>query len=552
MLLRRLAPGAPVLALVLLHCSSDPPTTTPQADAGSDGTTTPQPDAGPDPLDAQVDAPVDAAPDAEALVPTNTEGGGTRFEARYNELELEDGTLTRTFEGFYDRTLGTICHVGSAGVDKFYCLPDVALGGEQVTFSDAACTQRAVAHPTVWTSTVADFGVGCEHDFYKQGAATTSRLIYYKDDGGACVSRTVLGSDSVYPITPLAISQLGEFTKATETFPFPEERGGSRLVLRGDRFTHPDGSFVSRAPAIFDSQLASTGEEALAVDGVSRFIPARRAASAGSSFFGEGTCAAGGNLLALTISPSPDSCSSTPERRAGWYQTVGAGSGCSRREYHPRPTTTPLTSWWYQPGDGTCAAAPPERLAKIEVYPAGSSTDEAPPTTLVALTHRWATRPFAAISGTQVVAKSDVTESADGLSVRTRGVQLFLKVNDTPCRAGFGAPGDARCRPEPSVTSTFTELYSDAACTLKTIGRLSDVGCDRASWPKKYIHNQGSRYPMYRYPTGLGTRAAVWEKRGVTCVAVPPTAAPDYFDLSTLTVVPETEFPKVVRGKFEP
>lgn len=548
MLLRRLAPGAPVLALVLFHCSSDPPTTTPQADAGSDGTTTPQPDAGPEPLDAQVDA----APDAETLVPTNTESGGTRFEARYNELELEDGTLTRTFEGFYDRTLGTMCHVGSAGVDKFYCLPDALLGSGSA-FLDASCTQAATVQPATTLYTVADdASTTCDHDYRKLGPATTARVAYHKDGAGACVASNLATYQALYPLTPIAIGSLGEFTKATETFPFPEERGGSRLVLRGDRFTHPDGSFVSRAPAIFDSQLASTGEEALAVDGMRRFIPARRAASAGSSFFGEDTCAAGGNLLALTISPSPDSCSSTPERRAGWYQTVRAASGCSRREYHPRPTTTPLTSWWYHPGDGTCAAATPERLAKIEVYPAGSSTDEAPPTTLVALTHRWASRPFAAISGTQVVAKSDVTESADGLSLRTRGAQLFLKVNDTPCRPGFGAPGDARCRPDPDVTSTFTELYSDAGCTLKTIGRLSDVSCDRASWPKKYIHNQESSYPMYRYPTGLGTRAAVWEKRGVTCVAVPPTAAPDYFDLSTLTVVPETEFPKVVRGKFEP
>jgi hypothetical protein len=217
----------------------------------------------------------------------------------------------------------------------------------------------------------------------------------------------------------------------------------------------------------------------------------------------------------------------------------------------PAPHPPPLSSWWY-PGDGTCAAAKPERLAKIEVYPAGSSTDEAPPTTLVALTHRWASRPFAAISGTQLVAKSEVTESADGLSLRTRGVQLFLKVNGSPCRPVLGAPGSARCRPELSVTSTFTELYSDAACTLKTIGLLSDPGCDRAALPKKYMHILGSDYPMYRYPTSLGTRTAVWEKRGTTCVALPTSAAPDYFDLSTLTAIPETEFPRIVRGKVDP
>lgn len=549
MLLRRLAPVAPVLALVLFHCSSDPPATN-VPDAGSDGAArppTPQPDAGPGPLDAQVDA----GPDADTLVPTNTEGGGTRFEARYDELELDDGTLTRTFAGFYDRTLATMCHVGSAGVDKFYCLPEVELVAEQVTFSDAECTQRAVVHSTIATSTFSEFKVGCDHELYKKGAPIASRSIYYKDTAGACVSRTVLASQSVYPITPIAIGQLGEFTKAPETFPFPEERGGSRLALRGDRFTHPDGSFVSRAPAIFDNQLASTGEDAIAVDGVRRFIPARRPASNSSTFFGEDTCATGGELLALAVHSSPDLCSSTPERRAGWYSTVRPASGCSRRAYHPRPTTTPLTNWWYQ-SDGTCAPANPVRLANIDVYPAGSPTDEASPTILAALTHRWATRPFAAISGTQVVAKSDVTESADGLSVRTRGVQLFLKANDSPCRPGFGAPGAARCRPDPSVTSTFTKLYSDAACTLETIGMLTDEACDRATWPKKYMTLRGSEYPTYRYPTTLQTRTAVWEKLGTTCVALPASAAPDYFDLSTLTAVPETEFPKVVRGTVKP
>jgi len=543
MLLRRAALGAPVLALVLLHCSSDPPGSTP-ADAGADVATVPRRDAGPKPPEA------DSGVDAPVVDPNATEGGDARFEARYNELKFEDGTVTRTFLGFYDRTLGTMCNVGSAGAGKFYCLPVTYNGAEFPQFADASCTRPAVVHRTWWPYTVADLGdQRCDHQYYKKGAPTAARVAYYKDADGTCKGGSVWSDDSVYPITPIATTQLGEFTRTDETRAFPEEKGGSRLALRADRFRYADGAFVSRDADIYDLQTASKGEEALATDGVHRFIPARRPAT--GWFFGSAACDTSTYSLALDIHAWRDLCSSTPERRAGWYQDKFVGN-CAQREYHPRPTVAPLATWWHHPGNGQCVAAPPDLRAQYDVYPVGIVPDEAPPGTLAELTHRWSSAAFGATSGTQLIAKSDVTESADGLSLRARTWQLFLKTNDTPCKPSGGPSGVARCRPDENVIATFRELYGDSECTQKTIGALYAPSCEQANRPKTYVRSPEFPYPIYRYPASFGTRTAVWAKQGASCLLLPASTSAEYFDLTTLPLVPETEFPKVISGTINP
>ncbi|NOU30967.1 MAG: hypothetical protein HOO96_23970 [Polyangiaceae bacterium] len=543
MFLRRAALGAPVLALVLLHCSSDPPGSTP-ADAGADVTTVPRRDAGPKPPEA------DSGVDAQVGDPNATEGGDARFEARYNELKFEDGTVTRTFLGFYDRTLGTMCNVGSAGAGKFYCLPVTYNGAEFPQFADASCTRPAVVHRTWWPYTVADLGnLRCDHQYYKKGTPTAARQAFYRDSSGACMHSPVFSDESVYPITPIATTQLGEFTRTDETHAFPEEKGGSRLVLRADRFRYADGAFVSRDADIYDLQTASTGEEALATDGVRRFIPAVYPTG---SIFAADTCDTSAVALALYVRPWRDECSTSTERRAGWFR-FKIGAKCGEREYHPRPTTAPLATWWYQTGDDRCVAASPQLQGSYEAYPAGSLTDEAPPATLAAVTHRWSSAAFGATSGTQLVAKSDVTESTDGLSLRARKWQLFLKGNDTPCKPTiYGPSGEPRCRPDESVIATFSELYSDSDCTQKTIGYLDAPTCAQPSRPKTYVRSPIAPYAVYRYPANFGTRTAVWTKETGACAPLPATTSPDFFDLTTLTLVPETEFPKIVSGTINP
>ncbi|NOU32256.1 MAG: hypothetical protein HOO96_30490 [Polyangiaceae bacterium] len=542
MLLRRTVLGAPLLGLVLLHCSSDPPSATP-GDAGVDSAAQPRKDAGGQP------PVVDAGPDGQTIDPSATEGGSARFEARYNELKFEDGTVARSFLGFYDRALGTMCRVRAAGVDKFYCLPVTSAGAEFPQFLDASCSRPAVVHQTWWPYTVAhlDFRA-CDHAYYKMGAGTVAGEAYYKDVDGTCKSSRVSADETVYPITPIAMRDLGELTRVDETRTFPQERPGSRIVLRADRFTHPDGTFMSAEPNLYDLPNASRGEEALATDGVRRFIPARSQTL--DSFFASDTCAPETRGFVLQVHTYTQGCSTMPERRAGWFQYKSVGN-CVQREYHPRPSTTPLSTWW-RGSDGTCSMATPELRALYDVYPPGPLTDEAPPATLAELTHRWSTPAFGATSGTQLVAKSDFTESADGLSYRRRKWQLFLKANDTPCTpTGYGPSGVARCRPVTEYTATVSELFSDAACTQKTIGALEAVGCDRPKRLTTYVRSADFPYPIYRYPTTFGTRAAVWSKQGNACVALTPSAGADYFDLSSLQVVPETEFPKVLSGEVD-
>ncbi len=543
MLLRRSVLGAPLLGLVLLHCSSDPPGATP-GDAGVDSAVPPRKDAGGPP------PTVDAGPDGQAIDPSATEGGSARFEPRYNELKFEDGTVTRRFLGFYDRVLGTMCRVLPAGVDKFYCLPVTYPGAEFPQFLDANCSRRAVVHRTWWPYTVADLAFSaCDHEYYKMGVPTGVGVAYYKDGDGTCKSSRVFADETVYPITPIAMRDLGELTRADETRTFPQERPGSRIVLRADRFTHPDGTFMSAEPNLYDLPNASRGEEALATDGVHRFFPARWQTLDG--FFGSDTCAPESRGFVLQVRTYTGGCSTVPERRAGWFQYKIAGD-CVQREYHPRPSTTPLSTWWVSSG-GTCSMATPEMRASYDVYPPGPLPDEAPPATLAELTHRWSTPAFGATSGTQLVAKSDFTESADGLSYRKRKSQLFLKASDIPCTPASCGPSEvARCCPVTEYTATVSELYSDAACTQKTIGALEAVGCNRPKQLATYVRSANSPYQIYRYPTTFGTRTAVWSKQGEACVALTPSAGADYFDLSSLQVVPETEFPKLVSGEVDP
>jgi hypothetical protein len=527
---------------LLIHCAAEPEVVA-VLDAGAPDASTVKRDAG-----ARDGA---SAPDASGLSPNATEGGGARFEAQYDELKFEDGATVRTFTGFYDKVLGTVCNVGSAGRDKFYCLPHVFPGADFTYYTDASCTRLAVVHRKWWPYTVADLGTSeCEHRYFKKGAATVDGIAYRRDASGECFAGLVESDDGVYPVAPIADTALGEFTLEDDTRAFPEERSGSRLVLQHERLTHADGSFVARTPLIYDKVFASLGMDATASDGVRRFLPGYNGGMLGA--YATDACDASDTVALLSMRHVRDACTTRRSRYAGWTSPF-VNNGCVQRNFRPKPSTPPIANW-YEQRSGVCMRASDDVLTSYEAFPGSvAATPFTAPTELVELRHRWTSSAFEATSGTRLDARSDVTESADGLSVRARRWQLFLKINGTPCTPTLRGPsGVARCRPDENTAPPFFEYYADSACTQKTTGYLPAPRCADTPRSTVYVMSPTTPHPIFRYPTAFGKRDALWQKLGAQCVSVTPTGGADYFDLASLSLVPESEFPRVVSGMLRP
>lgn len=490
-----------------------------------------------------VDSSVDSAGDVsgDAGESSALESSGSRFTARYEEVEWADGAKSRRFVSFWDETRKEDCIVREFGTGQYRCLPTTVAPQLFNTFKDAACTQSVVARYKAYATPADSYvtmGAACSPTIGKLGAKLGITTVYVKNSAGACVVSTTSGVilDTWDTPTAIAASEFGAFTRSIETRSFEAEVSGTRLVLQGERFSGPDGSFESRAPSILDKSRGSTrGYPGYALDKTLRLLPSAYGVTLdfGSTEFSDASC-----TKALAGFTKPPTCSVDPAQSLDGVlgETV---DGCSLTRVYPRPTSSPLTAS-YSKSSGTCAVSG-SYTTGLDLYPA-SSVVEALASTFAGLTYATTTLAFQATTALSV--QSPSLTSADGLALRQRSAIFVDKTRFVACDAKTTADGKTRCIPLAASLVGLDTWYSDATCTTPVVGfqRAASFPCSIAP-PATSLGLSGARVFVRPTSTPL-TPTKVYEKDGSgTCAeALVNPSSVDVYPRTPLTELPATSF----------
>jgi hypothetical protein len=535
-----LAAPLPILVLALVHCSSDPTGgSLGPADGGAGGALPGDPvDAG-----ARGDAG-DAGADGLTAGPP-TEGAGARLVPQYFETELADGTVTRSFFGFWDRKLATTCTVATHADGDARCLPERLLGPgsaqpAEAVFKDAACTQVAALVSSGDTSAyvLAPQNAECAVRFgvHTIGAVASSQ-VYFRKIGSTCQEQAAATSPvalrDVAP--PMAASELVSFQQREETAVFPERTPGTFVRPVAIRSVGDDGSFVSAAPALRDVRFGTDSYPTYDASSVLRFMPSV-ANLRTSSFFGDVGCA-------TPLSSVYDGCKAALPLVSS---TATNGDRCpSLRVFTRKPGADVATT--YVKAGNVCSLQPVVD-ANERFFPQ-SSFEELPASTF----------PAAAISvtaylppgnklGTRLQQRAELFTSQDGLVMRNRQIVLLHDpVFDQRCLVFGKSP--MRCMPY-----TRPALFQDAACTKVVATFTKTGGCDigeKAATLYNLVPQKIARRPA---TVPLQAPLTLYRASGAACVPANDVDASafDYHPIADADLVPLESAVAVTRQELVP
>lgn len=542
----RWAMGLPArvgLGLLLVHCgdATAPGGTTVEADASVDAA--PQGETSTSDAGSSTEAGLDATSDAAVNAPA-TEGAGSRYFPRYEESEYADGTRTRRFLGFYDRSRNEDCTVQETGPAEYRCLPATTQNQRGGLFKDATCASPVLVRfrGTPAEASYAVLGT-CPTRLGKLGAIVTPTQLFTKDGTGACVvSTTAPGAVFVYD-QPVALpsTDFGAFVRTDEAASFPEQSSGTRLALRASRFTSTDGAFQSRIPDLVDlARAGARGTPARTSDGKRRLVPQAYGGSDNlAPSFADATCNA-----ALFGFFRPTLCTPDPAQSGDASENL-VEQGCPVTRIRNRPTTAPLTRVFVSSGAAcTDSTALP---ANLDVFPA-SAVAVASESSFAELTESTTTAATTtATSGTALDARAKLTTSADGLRLRDRDVRLVDRATGAECSPAT-LDGAVRCVPQgPSASLAF----EDAACTKQVVRVLAD-SCrpsgDPASPVLRLVGGAGTG--IVKRPAGAPlVLTQVFDKSGASCSAVPVDPGTTVLPAPSLVEIPSGAL--VVRTRLE-
>lgn len=155
-------------------------------------------------LDAVFDGPRDAfagdaGGDGGSATPPSPDQytSGSRLRASYATMVGSDGSGSRTFAGWYDKTLGRQCYASAMSDGTTRCVPQADAAATLAGYADPACTTALVvqsasgcaATPTFVNSVVASSTCGPSiwHAYQVSTEVTTPIPTYYsRDAAGKC------------------------------------------------------------------------------------------------------------------------------------------------------------------------------------------------------------------------------------------------------------------------------------------------------------------------------------------------------------------------------
>ncbi len=493
--------------------------------------------AAPDTQDAAPDAANDArrgdggSEDAgPASLPT--EGSGTRFRTIHTLETFDDGTKRRLFFGFFDRELGHPCGIREVGPDRFACLPDdLVTAGEEVGFSDPACTKPAIAVPDVEPGRYVRWGPRCAPKLGVMGAKVGTTL-YEKDPATEECKVTRIGTPTLDVPSEIAVDAFGVFTRTSDPTAYPGEKSGSRLELVVDRFDGSDGSFEARAPRIVDRVRNAWGEIAFAADEKRRLLTTFGRVDHSSQLFADDACATG----VVGFERDAWACGDDPRRPR---DARSADRSCAVAHVFTRPAQPPLSAV-YESVDATCRAAVGVPNAAGDLYPEQPLT-EVPPQSFAEVAMQIVPATLGIVSGTALEGRARRYTSADGLDLALREASLYLRQWDVPCVVTSTGPSvsDAACVPDVPLADAGSADFADAACTQRLLPLLGGGACGEPA-PRFFKTSDGSVYPLS--PAEVLRPANVSRRESGECVAAAASASA-YVEAKARVPIPPETFP---------
>jgi hypothetical protein len=520
----------PTLLLAVLLCCGD--------DSASPGANNATNDAGLG-SDALTNPDAPDMRDAPIVVPP-TEGAGTRFFPRHLEEAYSDGSVLRNFVGFYDRNLSLDCAISEVLPNQFRCVPQADRGSSLFAsrFKDAACTQSVYVRstPIFARNNYVSVGRPCDVQLSKLGPTLPITTTYVLS-GASCTAEVLSDVEVFDAPTAVPLSEFGEFVRSEDPRMSPFETPGTRIRMRGFRFTASDGAFSSIEPDLIDSARGSMQVlPLLAADSKMRLLP--KPLGAVRETFADGTCttAAVGFPRSAACSPDP----TRAEEGLGREQVMG----CAVHRVYAKPSGIPLAAS-YVKSSGVCQGS----FDGAPVY-AASALTEAAAGTMSEATIGTAIAPNGT-TGSSLEPVRTLWSASDGLRLLRRETFFVDKTTKVRCQdiAQGGEP--TRCLPEgPSAVVG----YRDAACTDEILVALSEP-CSSTTPALILRFFETDRFSFLRRPTSTPTRiTALYAKSGATCrsVGLFGLTVADAYPASEIVRIPTSTFPERVRSALVP
>lgn len=161
--------------------------------------------------------------------------GGTRLKARFAQGPLG----ARSFVGWYDTLLETVCAFATAADGELRCLPEAdSLPTPPTDFADAACTTTAVidaapdckSDASLFLRRDEPFGCGTRQHIYKRGKRIAENRTFSKDRMDTCTAIPLLKGYGAFELGPeLPASSFMKGTTVVQ--PSPKAAAALDLVL---------------------------------------------------------------------------------------------------------------------------------------------------------------------------------------------------------------------------------------------------------------------------------------------------------------------------------
>lgn len=435
------------------------------------------PDLSPDAGVSQDFPATDAGDTTGALLPD--EVSGSRLSPTFAEQHGSDGSLIRSFDGWFDAERNELCEATELADGVVRCAPPAAYATE--AFSDAACAIPVLAFrkyatcsgqppaPTYEYMSLPS-GQACHGRrlaAYPESAPLALATMYQRDAQGACVA-TPLQNDGSYEFyaRPAAIAEVPPeaFVAFAESTVVQGER---RIRVEQLLRVGADGSKGVRDEyaGLVDTarnEKCSAGKDDV---GVSRCFPGSTSLRKGTRYFTTATCSADSYVL-MASSNVPSACAKQDPRDAHQRYFTDRIDACHSTLY-ARPSSPPHTGPLYYSYNAACnpAASSPGDMS----WPPTAFTTTIATTVFAEATQGYALEgaTFYGTRGSALV-PARWTTTSDGLSAGAGERVLVDAASGDPCTMTILENGRTYCVGASEYARGGPgdgDQYADAACT---------------------------------------------------------------------------------------
>lgn len=300
------------------------------------------------------------------------------MQPTFVEEHGSDGSVARSFDGWFDAERNEICDVTELADGALHCAPRAAYATE--AFSDAACGSPVLVF-TAYGTTCLGQPPAPRYDYmslpsgqacngrrlaaYPEGAPLVLSTMYVRDAQGACVAAP-LQNDVAYEFhaRPAEIAEIPPAAFVTVTESMVEE-GDGRIRVEQVRRIGADGSASIREQyrGLVDTarnERCSVGKDDT---GVSRCVPGALSLEQGTLYYTTATCSAD-SYVRMARSSVPSACTQ-PDPRDTYQQYFSERIDACHSKLYARPSSPPHTGPLYYSYNQVCnpASAGPGTVA---------------------------------------------------------------------------------------------------------------------------------------------------------------------------------------------